>query len=746
MVSLIFILYLINPHLQIRWGGYKHLKGFYKKGKILKNPILGPKYIGPEGGIIFYPVSSEYKVKKVLAPSLFDYHKCENVFAGDTFEIVIPYGMNLISFKKPGVMTGPNTSLLIRDSISYYFTSDNFITVDTVFFSSELSAIDARGDTVYMIVGDSLLRSTNGGGTFNFIFDIEDFIGPGNYDYLIDVFPFNSNIISIYVSTGNFGYFLYSSNGGVSFTKDSLPYNEVISLRFLHLNPNYIFLVTFDTGVVYTPDAGATWNVAQINYTFSLPAYPVFGFDILPFHPDTFLFSSIADRGIYKVFYDQILNGWFYSIVDTNLIPFFFEPVYKNGSLYDTFYVGSNDGIYYTTDKGKNWVRYKNRLKAVILQGPSQVCSRKDTSFIITGGGVVYRSFDILNTGFEELSFKGNLMFFGNNMIDNFYNSPSNLYLITPKIRVLDPSFYRVLFYSSNAGNSFILRNSNYELSLFEDIIPGSNVNAFYLWNEDSIIKTTTSGSSFLTIMKTLDNIGHMDGEGDTFFILKKNDSLYASFDGGNSFSFLDLLPNANTGGKIYYVKGSKYVFFIDTIANNLMYYNITSSFVDVAIEAPSSSHILIDISPSYDNYIYALFYDTLNTIYEIYYRAMPNGNLMSAPVSGLEKPVGIVALNNGFLLIYEMGRGAYLMGVTSINEAFREKSGILYVPSFVIGDFLEIKGIKDKISYSIFDISGRKILKGFISSPEERINLKFFKKGIYYMKIEKGIYKFIKF
>jgi len=738
IISLFF--YLINPQVTLKWRGYEVLK---EKGHFNQTYKVFPSsYLGPEGGIITYPISSAFNVKKVIAPSLFEYHKCENVFAGDTFEIVIPYGIDFLSPGKKGIMTGVDRFLLARDSVSYYFTTDNFFTIDTITLTARIGEADSKDDTVYMIVGDSLLKSIDGGQTFGFIFDIEDSLGTGSYHYSMDIFPFNSNIISIYALADTFGYFLYSSDGGFSFTKNLLPYQDVVSLRFLHSDPNYIFMIT-DVGIVYTSDAGVTWDTIQINYTFPLPVYPIYGFDLLPLYPDTFLFSSFVDRGIYKVFYNQILGGWYYSIVDTNFIPFFFEPIYKNGNLYDTFYVGSNDGIYYTTDKGKTWIKYKNRLKAVLFQGPSQACSRKDTAFVITGGGMVYRSFDILNTGFEELSFKGNIIFLGNNMIDNFYNSPDNLYLITPIMRVLDPSLYRILFYSSDAGNSFMLRNSDNALSYFYDMIPGSDVNTFYLWDNDSIIKTSTSGSSFTTVIKFPGNIDYVNGEGDTIFILKTSDSLYASFDGGLSFTFLDSFPNAS---EIYYVKGSEYVFFPDDATNHLMYYDLTNSVIDTAIRAPSTAHVILHASPSYDNYIYVLYYDTLNLNYEIYYRAMPDGNVMNVLVEGLDKPVGIFALENGNLLIYELGRGLYLMSVTSVNEFAEQNKNIIRVPSLVSGDFLRIDGLRNSISYSIFDISGRRILKGSLSAAKGKINLKFLRKGVYYIETEKQVYKFIKF
>ncbi|MEO0253927.1 MAG: hypothetical protein ABIN20_00690 [candidate division WOR-3 bacterium] len=692
-------------------------------------------YIGPEGGTILYPITSEVNLKKVVLPSFLEFHKCEDVFAGDTFEIAIPYSGFNFRLGKSGVMISSNTFLLLRDSLSFYFTDDNFATLNIVSLNSKIGALDALGSTIYIISGDSLLRSDNGGYTFNFISDLENYLNSGNYNYVIDVFPFNQQVIAI-AAYGQANKFLISTDGGNNFSVYNLPFSgDIYSLRFSPQNQNVIFLDPASGGVLYTTDAGVTWN--NVNLIPNFPLYPGFIIDILPLNSDTFLISSVIDRGIFKA-YRTFGNNFSYSYLDTTLVPFFFEPTYRNSKLNDTFYIGSNDGVYYTVNRGNTWTRYKNRLKAVLLWGPGQVTSKKDTTFLITDGGIVYRSFDLINSSFSELSFKGNLIFFGNNLVENFYFSSKSLYLLTSKFRIFASPFQRVLFFSNNTGENFTLKNSDGSLVSYYDILPGSNTNTLYLWNDSTLIKSSDGGITFDTIYSGL--ISSVAGEGDTIFVLKNSDTLYASFDGLN-FSALTYLPDA---GELYYVKGSPFVFYSNTFKNYLMSYDLNNSIIDTAIKRPNNSSILIHSSLSYDGYIYSLFLNNQTGEKNIYYRKIPDGNINSVPIN-LENPVGIFALEGGYVLIYEMGRGLYIIGVTSVAERNREDVKLLYITTLVRNN-LEIKGFRGSINYGIYDITGKRLLSGNISSTERVLNLNNFKSGTYYIKLNNKIYKFIKF
>ncbi len=742
MQYLLLISFLF-PNFKVHWKSYKRLKKFETKILKKRNPILAPTFMGPEGGIILHPISSSYSPRKVVAPSFFEYHKCEDVFLNDTFEIAIPYGLNTLRLGRIGVMTGNNRFVLVRDSISYYFTQDNFSTIDTLSFSSKILAIDSKADTVYIIVGDSLLKSVDGGQNFVFVNDLENYIIPGDYRYVMDVYPFDSDVIAI-LAIGPGGEFFYSTDGGLNFSHYPYPdTSNPFTLRFVHKGNSLLFAITENGGIRFTVDGGATWSSVNIVYTPPYPVMPLFGFDLLPLDIDTFIFSSILDRGIYKVY--STFGGWAYSLIDTSFQPFYFEPIYKNLSLYDTFYIGSNDGIYYTTDRGNTWTRYKNRLKATLIMGSSQISLKRDTLFTLTTGGVLYRGYRTSSSdlALNQLSFKGNLMFWGNNMVENYFNSPGILYLITLNVRLLDPDFYRVLYFSSNYGNTFSLISKDTALISFKDIIAGKNQNIFYLWNEDSIIKTTDGGQTFSTIFVKSGNIDEVTGEGDTLFLLTNTDSIFASYDGGNSFNFLITSDNAE---EIHYLKNSQYLFFNDTLNNSVRFFNLLSPSSGIAISSPSPSHILINFSPSEDNYIYAFYYDTLNSNYEIYYRLMPDGPVISAPVNGITMPMGILALKKGYLLIYEMGRGVYMMSVTDIKEKVQKRESEIKLLSYFGKEILVVWRLNKRTPYSLLDVCGRKIKGGFLNKNKNFINLKFLKGGVYYIKIGNSKFKFIKF
>ncbi|MEN3046106.1 MAG: hypothetical protein ABDH49_03870 [Candidatus Hydrothermales bacterium] len=724
----------------------KKLKSVYDKD--FNKNFIGYKknsypltYIGPQGGTIIYPISSEINPKKVVVRSFVEYHKCENVFRGDTFEIALPYSSSYFTLVgRIGVMTGNNKFLLLRDPTSYYITSDNFVTVDTVYLNAMIGGLDAQEQTCYMVISDSLFRSIDGGSNFVFVSDLESYIPSGSYICVIDIYPFNSNIVAIlaFYEGGSNYYFLYSTNGGLSFSVVSTIQNVsgyCFSLRFSHTNPNVLFF-TSESGLFYTTNSGSTWS--QVQMLPGLQYYPGFVFDVVPFNQDSFLIASIVDRGIFKArrVYGNVYN---YSILDTTFIPFYFEPIYRSLNLIDTFYVGSNDGIYYTVNRGRNWTRYKNRLKAVIFFGPEQASSKRDTLFLITEGGLVYRSFDIINQGFTELPFKGNLIFFGNNLVENFISSAKSLYLLTRNIRLLVSPNERILFFSNNAGSSFALRNSASNLANYSGMFMGSNVNTLYLWNDVSILKSTDGGSSFASFYSG--SIRSATGEFDTLFVLRGDGTLLGSF-GGSSFTNLAYIPN---GGDIFYIRSLPYVFFDDMVGHHVLYYNILQSRIDTAIKRPNSNSYFISLSPSYDGVIYALYYDAALNENILYYKVMPNGNLKSVSVP-LDNPVGIHALNNGYVVIYELGRGLYLMGVTAVAEEIRDNLEFLFVPSLIY-DFLEVKGIKSPIRYTIYSVLGRKLGQGLLSGKvETKINLNNLKSGVYHINIDKKIFRFIKF
>lgn len=718
---------------EISWRWKKGIKTFSEVS--FSYPLT---YLGPEGGMIVYPITSEVNLKKVVLPSLLEYHKCENVFAGDTFEIAIPYSGNNFRTIKSGVMTSNSTFLLLRDYVSYFFTNDNFQTVNTITLNSKIGAIDNVLSHVYMIVGDSLLQSLDGGNSFNFVKDLETVLPVSNYNYLLDVYPFNSNIIAILardLNTSNY-YFLYSTDGGSNFNLYLLNISgDALSMRFSPSFSNVIFLTT-GSAIYYTVNAGTSFNSVQLN--INPPFYPAFVLDVLPIAgADSFLFSSLVDVGIYKA--KRLMGNVFnYTYIDTTFIPFFFEPTYRSSVLNDTFYVGSNDGVYYTTDRGKTWIRYKKRLKALLLMGPGQVASKRDTSYLISEGGITYRSYDLINQGFNELPFKGNLIFFGNNLVENFYFSSKSLYLLTHKIRVLGSPIDRILFFSNDAGGTFSLRSSDTSLLNYIDILPGRNQNTIYLYNPSDIIKSTDGGITFSSIYNA--PIRYSVGENDTIFVLKQNDSLYASFDGSN-FNPLSKLQNSR---ELYYVRGLPYVLYPDTLKNYLMYLDLSTSQIDTAIKRPNSNSLLIHSSMSYDGYVYSLFIDTLTMEKRIYYKKMPDGALNSFLLN-LQNPVGIIALNNFYVLIYEFGRVLYITRATSVSEN-QNAHFKLFGFSYSNGNTLKFKGIKDYLDYKIFDLSGRVLDSGILTPNDNALNLNNLISGTYYIRLKDRSFKFIKF
>jgi photosystem II stability/assembly factor-like uncharacterized protein len=740
-MSIFFVVLLGIFELNLGW---KNIERFQRYKYLQMSKFYNPQafyYIGPYGGMSFKPISSHFNKSKVVLKTLFDIHKCENIFA-DTFEIVIPYGAEFTGFPLgDGVMTAQDRFVIKAYDTLYYFTQNNFLSVDSVYTFGKINFIDSKRDTVYMIIGDSLFKSVDGGENFYFVYDLENILSERMYSYLMDISPLSANKIAItaFSDTVDTLYFLYSLDGGFSFGMNKIDTLPAFSLRIAHFDDDYV-LITGSGGILKTQDFGSTWERIIVYPSVGMPVMPAAILDVVPLHPDTFLISSLLDRGVFKAFFINFPppGYWFSSVVDTTFAPMFFEPIYINGSLSDTFYLGSNDGVFYTLDRGNSWIQFKERLKGIIIVGPGAFSAKKDTAFIITAGGIPYRNYDFIS-GFEELNFEGALAFWGSNLIENYRDISDNLYIVTPYLRLLEG--YKTLWFSGDGGNSFINQDTTSSLPGFYDMFFGNNSNTLYLWNSDSIIKTEDGGNSYLVIYKDTSDIEVVQGEGDTLFVLSPDDSLFVSYDGGMSFYFLKVLPGSEI---IFWLKGS-YVFYSDTL-ENLLYYDLNSDIIDTTFKFQNKDFIFA--FPSEDGFIYALYFDLSTSVYEIYYSPVPKGNVTTEQIPIQERFIGFFPGTEGKILLYSMGRGFYYMDVVGIGENKRVYKNKVFIYGNFVKDRIEFfVPLRSKLNLYIFDITGRKVLyKSIKSDRRAHLNLKFLPSGTYYLKVNKDkLYKIIK-
>lgn len=668
------------------------------------------QWIGPEGGIIPKPLSHPSLNDRVLALSLTDVWRKEN---GESFFEIVN-GMEYIFplYGSPGVLSSPSKGIVASYN-NLYFTQDNWQTIDTTPWSSEIMFIAGdHSDTIYLIsFPDSLFHSLDGGQTFNFVSQIPGISILADTNYVISVDPSNSGNLGIF-AFGPPAIFYWSQDGGNTFEmRDTLLLETITSLRISPFNSNTMLAFSPDTGVLMTTDGGYTWN--------QLYTLPLFGV-LLPVdgvftYPDTFLISSVINPGIFKAY--QQFGNWFVQVVDTTFVPFIFERAGNR------IYCGSNNGIYVSFNSGNSWTNLKDSLRACSFIERGMFSIVRDTVGIIDMGGIPFK---IYGMQAFEMNFLGHPSYFGYSNIEISPNSANNIYLTNSHIRLSGTNLViHTLWVSNDGGNYFSPVNDSTGLLSYSDMMLGNSDSTIFMYNDSNLIRSFDGGTSFDTIFSISSGIDLCDNFKDTIFILTENDTIFYSYDAGTSFGFLYYLPGVND---MSYDELNRVLYICDF--TNLYSLNIlTNSFDTVFV----SSYGINNIYASEDGWVYALLTDTLNQTQFIYYTQGSGNPVFADTVLSNVYFGGIIAGNGNLVYAHSGGRSIFATNLIKVDE-YKTTHKCRLILGTVFKDYIYLNSNISGLKFEIYDFSGRK-LNHRINLLNSRIKISGLKSGVYILK-----------
>ena len=212
--------------------------------------------------------------------------------------------------------------------------------------------------TIYIgSIGGGLLKSTNGGATFNALSSL-----PTNEVMSMVMDPGNPNVVyagGFKTTDGGATWVAQSDGGGFAMVMDPT-------------NSNIIY--SSFTGVSKTIDGGATWQSASNG----LGQTQIFSLAINPFNPNVIFAGSTGDGAFKSV---DGGNTWTSVSIDSTVYGLMVDP--DDGNI---VYAGSNgDGVYKSTDGGNSFARMGSPTVGVVL---SIVKSGSKLYAGTAGGGV----------------------------------------------------------------------------------------------------------------------------------------------------------------------------------------------------------------------------------------------------------------------------------------------------------------------------------------------------------------------
>ncbi len=226
-------------------------------------------------------------------------------------------------------------------------------------------ASDAASHTIYIgSIGGGVLKSTNGGATFNALSSLP---APIVSSLVMD--PGNPNVVyagGFKTNDGGMTWAAQSAGGGLAMVMDPT-------------NSNIIYSSELFGGVSKTIDGGETWRSAS----HGLGPTQIFSIAINPFNPSVIFAGSTGD-GAFK----SIDGGksWHSVSVDSTVYGLMVDP--DDGNI---VYAGSNgDGVYKSIDGGNSFARVGSPAVGVVLS----IVKSGDNLYAGTAGGGVSVSDD----------------------------------------------------------------------------------------------------------------------------------------------------------------------------------------------------------------------------------------------------------------------------------------------------------------------------------------------------------------
>ncbi|MGO1584756.1 MAG: T9SS type A sorting domain-containing protein [Mesonia sp.] len=228
-----------------------------------------------------------------------------------------------------------------------------------------------------------------------------------------------------------------------------------------------------------------------------------------------------------------------------------------------------------------------------------------------------------------------------------------------------------------------------------------------------------------------------------TGLLFKRND-LYISFLSGNKIAKINITQNSpnlvdvvsteQPRGMVF--NGSELFFTTDD----------GISKIDITNNSPVATSVIAGLSGAHnlilngdDLYITETFSNKVSKI-----NIMESNPVLTEILSGLSGPTGIGIFNNR-LYISELyaHKIIKLNANLSVENDFNESHRLVVFPN-PAEDFILAKGTLNSQEFSIHNVLGQKIINGNLIK-DQKINVSSLRKGIYFLKIERRVVKFLK-
>ncbi|MCB8999645.1 MAG: T9SS type A sorting domain-containing protein [Bacteroidales bacterium] len=609
------------------------------------------------------------------------------------------------------------------------------------------------------------------------------------------------NIASIAISedkvyVGTYYDGIYSSDNKGNFWKSishGLPNTYVSSIA---VKGEYIFAGLDGSGIFLSTDNGNNWNPI---YQGISPTNPI-GVSVLK------IIDSIIYAGTSEGMLNSFDNGKVWTKVGSNLYGssitnydsyvFFAEgglgtclstesgsqskwffidslkkelPITSLAICSKNLFAGTRNGVFLSSDNGKNWTYVNNGLSENGLN-VSSLAANENTIFIGTYAGGLYRSIDngnswisvsqdiiqttvwtiALNENYMYLGTRGSGVFRSNNNGDKWEEAnnglesdPWNGLFVSAFATSNDQIFIGLqgggVYLSSDFGESWTPANNGLSedgLSVYALAINGNNM---FAGTFNGLYLSTDNGKNWISSSNGMDLTGNYVSSisfiGNNIFAATNSNGIYLSIDNGSNWK---LVSNGTTDNNGIINSSVSCLAVNDT----KLYAGTLDQGIFLSVDNGNSwANISNNLSDKYVNAI--SFYK--NTIYvgtsSGIYCSVDNGNMWFSIQSPFNKKlVNTMNISDGYLWVGFDDYSIWRIALSVINNMDVNKelanNDILFYPN-PANDIIYLKDLSIEAIISIYDIKGNIIIKK--RNIDNNVDINKLANGIYIINISDG-------
>jgi len=495
------------------------------------------------------------------------------------------------------ILTHPTNSsiMFISTNVGFYKTIDAGLNWELLVsgYSSIIKIDPVVPDTLYIIVSNSLMRSTDGGTSF-----VQLNTSGNIYGITIDTLS-----TTMYVAT-HLGLYKSINQGDTWSLTQSVIFTDSF-FKDVDIDPNNASVIYATSDNIYKSiDAGVTWSVFKIKQNSLLH------FTIHPANSNILFYSN--GSSLHKS--SDAGKTWTIPLSVFNLRVLIFDQLDSN-----TMYAGfDNEGIYRSLDSGATWNQWNDGLTATTIKALGLDPVSSQTLFVATGTKtIVLKS---INGGISWLANNYSRTFLNTRISDITFdpNNANNIYIsdtwtginkttdggVTWKILNFDlPSV-------GTYSKSMIFDNKNTGI-LYAHVISNS-------LNEESVYKSIDNGISWLKssvglpVKLTHNSLTIDPVNTDTLYVVNSDlntGDLFKSTDAGLTWiglgtginNILSIAIDPNTPKELYLGTSDGKIF--KTLNNGALW---TPTIVDNGLDTIKQSITVLEVSHLNSNIIYA--------------------------------------------------------------------------------------------------------------------------------------------